>query len=1097
MKREIIKSLIITVASTATILCAGCQTIALRQERKTVPLSGRWLFCLDPNNVGENEKWYDNQLTNPITLPGSTVENGYGNDVTVDTKWTGAIIDQSWFTEARYEKYRQPDSIKIPFWLTPLKHYVGPAWYQRQVDIPQDWGGKRIALFLERCHWETKVWVDGTPAGMQDSLCTPQRYDLSDLLTPGQHVVTIRVDNSIKYDVGVNAHSVSDHTQTNWNGLIGRIELQAADRIWISDIQVYPDVRNKSAKLHITINNNVSRPVSGTLKIRAESWNTKQNHAPAQKRVEFTAAKSETSVDVDYAMGDDVLLWDEFSPALYNLTVSLHATADDNVFHNEKAVTFGMRKFGAKGTQFTMNGKPIFLRGTLECCIFPLTGYPPMDVEAWLRILRIAKAHGLNHLRFHSWCPPEAAFEAADRVGFIFHVECAAWARIGDGKPIDTFIYAEGDRILKEYGNHPSFCMLAYGNEPDGPNQKKFLGDLVNYWKAKDSRRLYTSAAGWPIIPENQYNSTPAPRGHQWGAGLRSRFNANPPETSSDYRDLIQNYDVPVVSHEIGQWCVYPNFKEIAKYKGVLQARNFEIFRDSLEAHHMLDQAEDFLLASGKLQALLYKEEIESALRTPGFGGFQLLDIHDFPGQGTALVGILDPFWDSKGYIEPDEHRRYCCETVPLVRLTKRIWTTNQKLLADVEVAHFGPAPIRNAMPIWSISYPDGQEIASGRLPRITIPLGNGFPLGKITARLTDIKAPTKLTITVALKETPFVNDWDIWVYPKSVDTMPPESVLIAENFDEQVIAALKKGQKVLLMPPLNSIASDVPAGFTTIFWNTQWTRQQPPHTLGILCDPKHPALKQFPTEFHSNWQWWSLVTQSRFMVLDDFVPDLRPIVQVIDDWNTNRKLGLLFEARVGKGKLLVCSMDLRSNLKQRPVAQQMLHSLMSYMNSRTFAPKITVEAELVHSLLKTPSLLSNAKVVMVDSEAPGHEAGNAIDGNPNTIWHTAWEPTPAPYPHEVQIELSESGIKGFTYLPRQDMTNGWIDQYEVYVSLDGQSWGTPAARGRFERNRNQKEIHFSEARKGRFFRFVALSGFDGQAFASAAEIDLITEPTP
>ncbi|MFC1636657.1 discoidin domain-containing protein [Planctomycetota bacterium] len=1094
MNRNIIRFIVMIAIAAAVGMSAGCQTIAPSHERKTLSLSGRWFFRLDPNNVGESEKWYDRTLTDLISLPGSTVENGYGDVVSVDTNWTGSIIDKSWFTEPKYEKYRQADSVKIPFWLTPLKHYVGPAWYQKQVDIPQDWRGKRTVLLLERCHWETKAWVDGLATGMQDSLCTPQRYDLSDLLTPGRHVLTVRVDNSVKYAVGVNAHSVSDHTQSNWNGLIGRIELQTNDRIWISDVQVYPDIRKKSAKLRITINSNQSRSTLGTLKIRAQSWNTKQKHAPSQKTIEFNASQSETIVEVDYAMGDDALLWGEFSPALYNLTIRLNVSADDNIFRDEKTVTFGMRKFGTKGTQFTMNGKPIFLRGTLECCIFPLTGYPPMDVESWLRILRTAKAHGLNHLRFHSWCPPEAAFEAADRMGFVFQVECAAWARIGDGKPIDKFIYVEGDRILKDYGNHPSFCMLAYGNEPGGPNQKKFLGDLINTWKEKDPRRLYTSAAGWPIIPENQYHSTPAPRGHQWGAGLRSRFNANPPETSTDYRDIIKNYNVPVVSHEIGQWCVYPNFKEMAKYKGVLQARNFEIFRDSLEAHHMLDQAEDFLMASGKLQALLYKEEIESAFRTPGFGGFQLLDIHDFPGQGTALIGILDPFWDSKGYIEPEEHHRYCCETVPLLRLKKRIWTTNQRFIADVEITHFGPAPIRNAIPVWSMSYPDGKELSSGRLPRINIPLGNGFQLGKINARLENVKAPAKLSLSVAIKGTPFVNDWDLWVYPADLDTKPPKKVLITESFDERAMSALKSGQKVLLMPPLNSIDSDIPAGFTSIFWNTQWTRQQPPHTLGILCDPKHRALRKFPTEFHSNWQWWDLVTKSKFMVLDDFGPEVRPIVQVIDDWNTNRKLGLLFEAKVGKGKLLVCSMDLRSNIEQRPVARQMLHSLLSYMNSRAFAPKQSLDADFIHSLLKTPSLLSNARIAMVDSEALGHEASNAFDGNPNTIWHTSWEPTASPYPHEIQIELPESAISGFTYLPRQDMTNGWIDKYEVFVSLDGQSWGDPAATGRFAKNRDQKKVLFSEVRKGWFFRFVALSGFDGQAFASAAEIDLITE---
>ena len=1077
---------------------AGCgdatdSKIATKAGLSAISLASQWSFKLDPKNAGQQEKWYAGKLTDSIELPGSTAENGYGDDPWVDTKWTGQIVDKSWFTEDKYAKYRQAGSLKIPFWLTPVKHYVGPAWYQKQVEVPEIWNGKRIVLLLERCHWETKVWVDGNAAGMQDSLCTPQIHDLSDLLTPGTHTLTVRVDNSVKYNVGVNAHSVSDHTQSNWNGITGRMELLATDRIWVDDIQVFPDIRNRSAGLLVAIGNTTNRQVSGTLTIAAESWNTKQSHAPAQMSIEFTSSEVETVVEVDYPMGNDVLLWDEFNPAMYRSTVSLTAATEDKTFNNEKVVNFGMREIGTKGTQFTINSRLTFLRGTLECCIFPLTGYPPTDVEEWMHILRVAKAHGLNHMRFHSWCPPEAAFEAADRLGIMFHVECPAWTTIGDSKPIDKFIYTEGDRILKAYGNHPSFCMLAYGNEPGGRNQKRFLGDLGNYWKDKDPRRLYTSAAGWPIIPENQYHSTPGPRGHQWGAGLSSRFNANLPETITDYSSFVKEHDVPIVSHEIGQWCVYPNFKEIPKYKGVLRPLNFEIFRDSLVANNMLDQAEDFLLASGKLQALLYKEEIESALRTPGFGGFQLLDIHDFPGQGTALVGILDPFWDSKGYIEAKEHHRYCCETVPLARMEKRIWTTDEKFIADIEIAHFGPAPIRNAAPIWSINYADGSKAASGRLTSTTIPLGNGTKLGRIEAALGNVTAPAKLLLTVLIEGTPFKNTWDIWVYPAKTGIPDSDIVLIAEQFDEQAKATLENGGKVLLTPPLNSIDSDVPAAFTTIFWNTQWTRQQPPHTLGILCDPKHPALAQFPTEFHSNWQWWDLVTKSRFMILDEFPAELRPIVQVIDDWNTNRRLGIIFEARISKGKLLVSSIDLKNNLNERPVARQMLHSLLKYMESKTFAPKSSIDAKLIQSLFRKPSLLSTARLTMADSEAPGYEAQNVIDGNPNTIWHTPWGENAPEYPHEFRIELPESHkIKGFTYLPRQDMSNGWINKYEVYISADGETWGEPAATGQFEKNRNMKKVLFEKNREGRFFRFVALSGFDGQIFASMAELDII-----
>ncbi|UCG48178.1 MAG: discoidin domain-containing protein [Phycisphaerales bacterium] len=1111
MKSRLFRSSLVVLAAGAVVFSAGCRTGAgstaqsggrRGRVRPSLSLAGQWGFRLDPEDSGLGAGWFNDRLADVIELPGSTVQGGYGEDISVDTKWTGGIVDRSWFTDAKYEKYRQLGSAKVPFWLTPLKSYVGAAWYQKEVDVPGEWKGKRIVLFLERCHWETRVWVDGVEAGMRESLSTPHVYDLSGLMTPGRHVLTIRVDNSIKYNVGVNAHSVSDHTQTNWNGIVGRIELQATDPVWVEDVQVYPDVRAKSAKVRVTIGNATGETVSSTVNVgRQNLINDNDPYRPffsIRSRhwvtTDVTISEPEQTVELRYGMGDDAPLWDEFSAAMHNLTVSLRSTAKDSSrFRDERTVDFAMRDFAAEGTQFTINGRRTFLRGTLECCIFPLTGYPAMDVAYWTRMLKAAKAHGLNHLRFHSWCPPEAAFAAADRLGVMFHVECPAWTTIGDGRGIDKFIYAEGDRILREYGNHPSFCMLAYGNEPGGRNQKRFLGDLVTYWKGKDGRRVYTSAAGWPIIPENQYHSSPGPRGHQWGAGLRSRFNAKPPETLTDYGDFVEKYDVPVVSHEIGQWCVFPNLKEIEKYTGILRARNFEIVRDSLAENHILDQAEDFLMASGKLQAMLYKQEIESALRTPGFGGFQLLDLHDFPGQGTALVGVLDAFWDSKGYIDAGEHRRYCSETVPLLRMAKRIFTTEEEFVGEVEIAHFGPAPIRRGVIAWSAEYPDGRRFASGRLPSMTIPIGNGTRLGKIEQPLGKAEAPSKLVVTVSVEGTAYSNSWDIWVYPAALEAGTPDGVIIADALDEEVSAALESGGKVLLMPPLAAIDSDIPAGFTSIFWNTAWTRRQPPHTLGILCEPEHPALAEFPTEFHSNWQWWDLVSRSRFMILSDLPAEVRPIVQVIDDWNTNRRLGLLFEAKVGGGRLLFCSMDLRSNVEGRPVARQMLQSLLRYMAGPRFRPGRSVDIGQVRGLLRKPPLLANARVVRVDSEAAGHEGRNAIDGNPGSIWHTAWEGAAPGYPHELVIELAERvAVKGFTYLPRQDMSNGWISQYELYLSDDGIEWGGPVAAGGFPRGRGRQKVLLGQSRDARFIRFVAKAGIDGQIFASVAEIDII-----
>ncbi len=918
-------------------------------EYLSIDLAGPWDFRVDPGRTGREQKWFEQTgFDDTIHLPGSMTENGFGEDVTADTQWTGSMWNNTWRTEDRYQKYREPGNVKISFWLQPLKYYVGPAWYQREITIPENWAGKQVMLLLERCHWETEVWVDGKRAGMENSLSTPNRFVLYKL-SPGKHRITICVDNTLKIDVGMDAHSVSDNTQTNWNGIVGALQLLARDGIQIADLQVYPDGAKKQAVIRGTVLNKSIAQIKADITLEAQTV-TGINHKPDTVKQPFDLGPGENTFEIVFPMGDEYLKWDEFAPNVYQMSATV--VSEDS--SDTKTVSFGMRELRADGNQFMINGRKLFFRGTLECAIFPLTGYPPTAVEEWARIITVAKSYGLNHFRFHSWCPPRAAFTAADQLGFYFQVEGPFWAKIGDGGDLDTYIYAECDKILEEYGNHPSFLLMAYGNEPSGDKHEAFLGKLVNTWRSQDPRHLYSSASGWPHIPENEYHIDPGPRIQHWGAGLTSRINAKEPETVTDYSEYISKFQVPVISHEIGQWCVYPNFNEMQKYTGVTRPKNFEIFRESLENNFMLDQAQDFIMASGKLQALCYKEDIESALRTPGFGGFQLLDLHDFPGQGTALVGVVDPFWEGKDYITAGEYHRFACETVPLARMTKRIWTNDEIFTADIEIAHFGAAPITNARINWKLMQRD-QAYNSGVFAINTIPIGTGIQLGRVEAALNRIIKAAKMTLVVGLEGTDFENEWDIWVYPKTLDSEITTDIFITEALDEQALSVLNSGGKVMLLPSAGTVQGDVSLGFSSIFWNTSWTRGQEPHTLGILCDPKHPALAEFPTEYHSNWQWWYMMTNEQAMVLNKMPSKLRPIVQIVDDWFTNRRLGLVFEAIVNGGKLLVCSIDLRKDLDKRPVARQMFYSLKKYMQSKKFNPEYSLQAALVNDLMKKP----------------------------------------------------------------------------------------------------------------------------------------------
>lgn len=915
-------------------------------------LSGIWQFALDRQDKGIEQQWFAESLlsVDTIHLPGSLQSQAYGDKPGPSTHWTGDIQQAEW-DKAKYDPWRTADNFKMPFWLQPDKYYKGAAWYQKTVTIPTSWKDKHISLMLERPHWDTKVWVDSHSAGSANYLSIPHTYDLTDFLTPGKHTLTIRVDNRTIIDVGNNSHSISDHTQSNWNGIVGKILLQADSLVWIHNVQVYPDLDTKSAGIHIQLRNRTGKAVFGQL--RTDVLLGRKNVKSMTNT--FACDSTEGSMEYNISLGDDIKIWDEFNPNLYELKTTLISKTGDD----EHSTVFGMRQVTTKGNRIILNGRPAFMRGTLECCIFPKTGYPPTDVDSWKRIISICKKHGLNHIRFHSWCPPEAAFIAADELGFYYHVECSSWANqgasIGDGKPLDEWLYKEADAILKVYGNHPSFLFLAYGNEPAGPEGgAAYLRKWVTHYKQKDSRRLITSGSGWPLINESDFHVAPSPRIQAWGQELKSRINSKAPETMTDYRDFVNQYpNQPVISHEIGQWCVYPNFDEIKKYTGILKPKNFEIFRDLLKQKNMLDQAHDFLMASGKLQTLCYKEDIESALRTPHFGGFQLLDLHDFPGQGTALVGVLDPFWDSKPYVTPAEYNRFCAPVVPLLRLQKRIFTASDTLSAKVEVSQFGPADLNDVKIIWSVRNKSGKTIKQGTLHKEKLPAGELTVVGTIAFVLKDLPAPAKYNLKLEIEKTKSANDWDIWIYPDAADWSFENKVRIAQNFDSETITYLRQGGKVLLIFNPASVKTDVKLGFSSIFWNTAWTGAQAPHTLGILCDPKHPALADFPTEYHSNWQWSSPLQNAAAMQMDNLPQNLRPIVQVVPDWFTPQKLGVIFEAKVGGGSLVVCSADILKNLDTRPVERQLKYSLLRYMNSKDFQPKYEVGTADIQALLK------------------------------------------------------------------------------------------------------------------------------------------------
>ena len=794
--------------------------------------------------------------------------------------------------------------------LTRLYAYKGAARYSRTINIPKDWKKKPVELFLERTR-PTWVYVDGELVDSCNFISTPQRYLLPKKVKPGKHLLEIVVDNGrgVPDQVYGSSHAYTEDTQTNWNGIIGEIRLE----------------------------------------VKSEERRVKKQRSASE-------GKANSNVLPDFA-----------------------------------------KDFHIEGAHFYANGHRIFLRGKHDAAVWPLTGHVEMSVEGWMKYLGTCKEYGINHVRFHSWCPPEAAFVAADSLGIYLQPELPFWGSFDKkDERLMAFLHQEGENILREYGHHPSFRMMALGNELWGDIDK--MKEFVDDFRKIAPDKYYTFGSnyylGYQGIKEGMdYFTTCRIGGEGWGkynthtrgsfsfadaydGGMINHFH---PNSTMNFDEACDKAGIPIISHETGQFQTYPDYREMKKYTGVLHPYNFEVFRRRLAAAGMLSQADDFHKASGLWSVKLYKADIEMDLRTRNMAGFQLLDIQDYPGQGSAFVGILDAFMESKGITTPEEWRQWCSPVVPLLEVEKFCFEDGEKIQAKVKVANYGGSSLYGKKLKWKIGD------AEGVMNIFTYDEGL-IDVGVLDEEIS-VDKPTKLLLTLNIEGTEARNSYELWAYPKKA--LEKKGVIIAKDLDQEVMKVLEKGGKVLWMPTASShfVAADdtlsqadnkvsqadnatpytVGGLFQTDYWNYRMfkticennKKKVSPGTLGILTNPEHPIFKGFPTEMHTNWQWFPVIKESHPLVLDNFAKDYRPIVQVIDNIERNHKLGLVMEWKVGAGKLLVCMSDLEKAAKY-PEGKAFYQSVIDYMRSADFNPSSEISVdELKKKLAEKPRQIS------------------------------------------------------------------------------------------------------------------------------------------
>ncbi len=853
--------------------------------------------------------------------------------------------------------------------LTDTYPFEGYAWYRRKVTVTGV-SGKTVKIFLERTRITT-LYIDSEEVGREESLVSPHVYDVTGILDDGEHEITVCVANVGYKTPG--GHLTSADTQTNWNGIVGRMEIQVYEPCHAENVMITSDVQAAAFK----ISADITGAEDVNVKISARSFNGEKIHCPLPAEYVCSGGRLECV----YPLGEGALLWSEFEPNLYELTIDVGG--DVSVF------TVGLRDFKSRDGKFEINGRTTFLRGKHDGMIFPKTGYAPTDLDEWLRVMSIAKSYGINHYRYHTCCPPEAAFEAADRLGIYMEPQLPFWGTIqapdeeGFNGEEQDFLIGEGFNMLRAFGNHPSYCMMSMGNELWGSCER--INDIIGGYKAFDSRHLYTQGSNnfqwYPnVVPNDDYfvgvrlaknrlirgsyAMCDAPLGHvqtdkpgtmhDYDKAVRPDRSAEAVQASADGTVQIQfgttmktvkasdaDADfipqVPIVTHEIGQYETYPDFKEIEKYTGPLRARNFEVFRERLDEKGLLPLAQDYFECSGRLAVQCYKEELEAAFRSRSIAGFQLLDIQDFTGQGTALVGILDAFMDSKGLVSPEEWRQFCSDAVIMARFDSYTLQAGDIFRAHLELAYFRASDINGSTVKWQLA---GEDLSGAQGECIVRGEGNYFDLCDIEVRLPDLEKPQKYTLSLCVEGTDIKNSYELTVFPQRAAENAPEGYVFTSAEDARGV--LENGGTALIFQPRESAAEGSIDGFyCQDFWcyhmfraiSEMMEKPEPVGTMGLLIDKDHAALAQFPSDKWSEPQWWEIVSNSYSEILDEHAQGKKIIVQTIDNFERNHRLGLLYEYEIYGGRAVVCCCDPKK-LELSFEGRQFLHSLYEYVKS-------------------------------------------------------------------------------------------------------------------------------------------------------------------
>lgn len=923
-------------------------------------LNGKWHVVLEDGTTGQ------------MDLPGTLDENGIGHrDVGANQWHPDAVLGNA---AGEIDK-----DAPIATRFTRRHTYEGEARISRKITVP-DYGTDRLFVLAERAR-ALRLLVDGEACSVfrQGTLSTPYIFELTGA-APGEHEFTFLSDNSypgMPKAAICYSSAATDETQTNWNGILGECSMYTRPQNFIDSLRVYPravkkEEKNKAGGYVLDV---CVELAPGAKKVYKDAKIILQSEALAAGELEDTQTLTEIisysgeglaeagtdkeenpkTMEIwfrDLPLRENVKLWDEDEGNLYEMAVTLDngMSAEDKGGSTAECRTrFGIRSFGDNGSgRLALNGRAIFLRGEANCAEYPETGHPPMTIPEWKEMLLKYRSYGINFVRFHSHCEPEAAFAAADELGMLLQPELSHW------DPKDAFGTEESYRyyraelvdLLKTYANHPSFVMLTLGNELQAQDEgRERMRELVRTAKRMDPTRLYANGSNAfygeeGCDPESDFYTSQSCKDvviRGTFSGMRGYLNENYPSADRTYDEAMaeirKEYQKPVFSFEVGQFEVLPDFEELESFHGISDPVNLKLIKKRVEERGLLPTWEKYVEATGELSRLAYREEIEAAMRTRELSGISLLGLQDFPGQGTALVGMMNSHLEPKPYdfARPERFREFFQECRILVKLPHYTYEAGERLIAEVEAANFGKRNIEGVF-CWtlagkkSVSENGNCEpaeikskntvIATGEDTEITICRpGSYTEVGSLDIPLDFVEKNTALTLKVRIGDS--ISAYPIWVYRKTTPVCP-ENVYETRAFDVKTREILQNGGRVYLSPDAD--------------------KESLPNSIKT----------QFTTDFHTDWQWWIMATK-RAVILPH---PMKTIITEMDSYAFLRPMAQMIEFRCLKGKVLLSTMELHKS-QQYPEVRALQASIYTYLSGENFEPAEEITEEELSMLVR------------------------------------------------------------------------------------------------------------------------------------------------